>query len=184
MYQGSNPTALQSQQCLTDSLIALMKEKPYIKITVMDICRRADLSRQTFYNFFSTKEEILHQYIRQKYVAEFSKYQSQDTLSIEEIVSSFATVLTENHDVLAIIIDNNLEGLIVEEISNCVDLFAARFVSRGHSDEFLPYSESLLSGALGNLLVYWFKQENPISMEQLSSILTDFFQGKLYELNA
>ena len=60
MYRGSNPTALQSQQWLTESLIALMEEKPFAQISVQELCRRADLSRQTFYNFFSSKEEILH----------------------------------------------------------------------------------------------------------------------------
>lgn len=50
MYRGNNVTAIQSQRWLGEALIDLMKEKAYSAITIADICKRADLSRQTFYN--------------------------------------------------------------------------------------------------------------------------------------
>ena len=37
----------------------LVMEKPYQKITVTEICRKAHLSRKTFYDNFQDKEEIL-----------------------------------------------------------------------------------------------------------------------------
>ena len=60
MYSGTNPTALQSQRWIADSLTGLMLEKSYARITIQDICKRADLSRQTFYNFFNSKESIFN----------------------------------------------------------------------------------------------------------------------------
>ena len=68
MYRGSNPSALQSQQWIVDSLISLMEVKPYQQITIMDICKRADLSRQTFYNVFSQKEDVLRFCMQKEYV--------------------------------------------------------------------------------------------------------------------
>ena len=51
MYDGNNPTALHSMKGLADALLFLMEEQDYSRITVKDICNKADLSRQTFYNF-------------------------------------------------------------------------------------------------------------------------------------
>ena len=34
MYQGKNPTALQSQNLITEALLALMEEEPFQKITI------------------------------------------------------------------------------------------------------------------------------------------------------
>lgn len=48
-----------SQHFISQALLALMKEKPYKKISVMDIARRAYVSRTTFYNHFQSKDDIL-----------------------------------------------------------------------------------------------------------------------------
>ena len=182
MYQGTNPTALRSQEWLTQALIELMEEKPFARITVKDICRKADLSRQTFYNVFSSKEEILQSFLRRKYEAEFARYREKTVLTVREIVDSFSKVLSENQAVLSSMIRNGLEWQIVEAISSCVSLFAGQFVSRERNDALLPYSEALLSGALAGLLTFRFRQKEPISMEQLTALLTDFFQGRLFEM--
>lgn len=55
MYEGNNPTALHSREWLVDSLLSLMEDNPYSRITVRDICNKADLSRQTFYNFLRVR---------------------------------------------------------------------------------------------------------------------------------
>ena len=182
MYQGTNPTALRSQEWLTQALIELMEEKPFARITVKDICRKADLSRQTFYNVFSSKEEILQSFLRRKYEAEFARYREKTVLTVREIVDSFSKVLSENQAVLSSMIRNGLEWQIVEAISSCVSLFAGQFVSRERNDALLPYSEALLSGALAGLLTFRFRQKESISMEQLTALLTDFFQGRLFEM--
>lgn len=182
MYHGKNPTALQSQQWLADSLTGLMMEKPYSQITILDICKKADLSRQTFYNFFNTKEEILRYCLRQKYEEQFSKYKRQSAISIDEIVNAFSVVLAENRTLLAKMLENSLDGIISDEISKCVSLFADFFVREELRDNYLPYNIALLGGALAHLLVYWFRQENPVSMEELINILTKFLGGNLYTI--
>ena len=83
---------------------------------------------------------------------------------------------------LSLMIDNGLEDIISSEISKCVAMFASRFVKAENDNEFLPYSIALVSGALAEMLVYWFKQKEPISIDKLTSLLTDFLSGKLYTL--
>jgi AcrR family transcriptional regulator len=54
MYEGCNKTALTSQSAIAEALLNLMKEKPYSKISVSEICKRAGVSRQTFYTLFES----------------------------------------------------------------------------------------------------------------------------------
>ncbi|MEG0013017.1 MAG: TetR/AcrR family transcriptional regulator [Cellulosilyticaceae bacterium] len=42
----------------------LLKEKNFSSITVDEICQRAQISRGTFFNYFSTKDHVFHYYIR------------------------------------------------------------------------------------------------------------------------
>lgn len=42
----------------------LLKQKGFSEITVDEICQKAQISRGTFFNYFSTKEHIFHYFIR------------------------------------------------------------------------------------------------------------------------
>lgn len=182
MYHGSNPTALQSQQWIVDSLIILMEEKPYQQITIMDICRKADLSRQTFYNVFDQKEDVLRFCLQREYRQQFHSVKDHDILTIEDVVNALAAVLQKNDKLLSLMIQNTLDPILADEIAKCVSLFADRFVKDPQEIAQLPYAKALLSGALAHLLVYWFRQETPISLEKLTQLIADFLEGKLFAL--
>ncbi len=183
MYTGTNPTALQSQNWLADSLVELMGEKPYDKITIRDLCERSQLSRQTFYNLFASKDEVLHFYLQVRWQAEFARYADALSLTIEQVVDAFTAVITQNETQLKVMLDNGLDAIVAEEIGRCVTLFAERFVTEGRRDDLLPYSEALLSGALAQLLVHWIRDESPVSADRLVTLLEDFFRGELFELS-
>lgn len=184
MYTGKHASALQSQKWIGESLIDLMAEKSYHMVTIGEICTRADLSRQTFYNVFKNKEEVLRFLLRTDYEKKFSAMAEEDSISTDAIVQAFVQVVAEEETLLKWMIRDGLEGILVEEIANCVSLFAERFVSPPRRDELLPYSKVMLCGALGYVLVFWFKQKQPLSMERLSKLIGDFLNGEVYELRA
>ena len=182
MYQGNNATALQSQQWLGEGLARLMEGQSYQSITIGAICKEADLSRQTFYNVFDSKEEVLRFCLRSQYEKQFRRFAGQESISVGEIVGAFAVVVAENQRLLRLMVVNGLEGILADEMTQCVSLFAGHFVRREKNNETLPYAEALLSGALGHLLVYWFRQQTPVSIEKLTKLITEFLEGKLFEM--
>ena len=78
MYQGKNPTALQSQNLITEALLALMEEEPFQKITIKAVCAHAGVSRQTFYSLFENKEEVIGRRLDQL----FEEYRKRKDRSI------------------------------------------------------------------------------------------------------
>ncbi|MBO7474328.1 MAG: TetR/AcrR family transcriptional regulator [Ruminococcus sp.] len=59
MYQGSNKSALLSQKLISDAMLRLLEENPFNEISVSDLCREAQVSRQTFYSLFGAKENVI-----------------------------------------------------------------------------------------------------------------------------
>ena len=59
MYEGENKTAQQSQQRIAEALLELLREQPFSGLSVSVLCRRAKVSRQTFYSLFGTREQVL-----------------------------------------------------------------------------------------------------------------------------
>lgn len=51
---------LYTKMFLRESLLELMKEKPIGKITPTELCRRADINRNTFYTHYDSPEALLH----------------------------------------------------------------------------------------------------------------------------
>ena len=184
MYDGSNATALRSRRWLGDALVRLMERQRYPEITIGAICREADLSRQTFYNVFDSKEEVLRFYLRSRYETQFDRFREQRAITVGEIVEVFAVLVEENQQLLRRMVDNGLEGILSDEMTRCVALFGGRFVRKDRLGDTFPYSEVMVSGALGCLLIYWFRQEKPISIGQLTALITDFLEGRLFDLMA
>lgn len=50
-----------AQEALQQALVALMLEKPFLKIGVKELCARAHVSRSTFYAYYGNTDELLEQ---------------------------------------------------------------------------------------------------------------------------
>ena len=48
-----------TRMVLQDSLIELMKEKPISKITIKELCEKADINRTTFYAHYTDQYDLL-----------------------------------------------------------------------------------------------------------------------------
>lgn len=51
------------KQSLTEALISLMDVKPFSEITVTELVLKAGVARATYYRNFSSKEQVLTDYI-------------------------------------------------------------------------------------------------------------------------
>lgn len=182
MYLGKNKTALQSMDWISDALTKLMLSQPYSKISIRDICEASRLSRQTFYNLFDTKEEVMHYCLQKQYEKQLQRLPNDTSLTMNDIIETFIAFGEENHLLLDYMIDNHLDGIITKEIANCISIYVTRFVNTETDSELLPYSIALLSGALAQLQLYLFQQDQPLNREKLLNLLTDFFHGNIYHL--
>ena len=185
MYEGTNPKALQSRQWIIEALISSMKEVPYSQITIKDICKRADLSRQTFYNIFDSKDDILRAYLKTevgKVYRELSEMSAVRTLGLDDMMHAFAEVLDSSRDVLAVMEEQGLGYMITDEISGTIALFSSRFTT----EEIMQtdpndrvYSQAFLTGGLTNALVRWLEQDDPIDVDLLCEIIKRILRGGL-----
>lgn len=75
---------VRSRQALRQALIDSMEECGFEAVTVNDLCRRADVTRGTFYNHFKDKEELLAS-VEDEVIAGVANFQERmASLSLEE----------------------------------------------------------------------------------------------------
>lgn len=168
MYQGSNPIAIRSQKRLTDAVLLLLKERTYSSINVKNICATADLSRQTFYQLFSSKEEVLCYCIREhlSVLQEFSEQKDLTTL-----IPCLVETVSRNRGFIRLLYQNNLEHLLSKEVF--LTLIARMekfdFQNRQQTKKLIA---SFLSAALSNLLLKWSMEEG-VTEQELIVLIQD-----------
>lgn len=180
MYNGSNPTALKSQQWLTQTLLELMEEKPYADISIMDICKKADLSRQTFYNYFESKDDLFRYLLRSTYDKKLNSL--TEIPSSDEAISAFVSVVRENPRMVNAIVKNNMGNLVSDEIFNAITQFLNRFIPNFEYQPDFAYHVVLLSGALTHFMLYYARNNKDLSEKEMTKILETFLSGKIFKL--
>ena len=109
MYEGKNPKALLSISLITEAFIREMHHKKYEEINVKDLCKEADVSRQTFYNIFRTKEDVLRKCIDN--IFDMILNQRADTVDAIESIHIFVKTFYENRDFMDLLIRNFDRGI-------------------------------------------------------------------------
>lgn len=180
MYIGNNPTAIKSQQWLADTLIDLMEEKPYIDITIIDICKKADLSRQTFYNYFESKDALFRYLLSSTYM---DKLNSMTGIpSSKEAISAFVGVVRENPRLVNAIVNNNMGNIVSDEIFNAITEFLKKSIPDFKHQPDYSYHIVLLSGALTHFMLFYARNNKELSEEEMTKILESFLSGKTFKL--
>ncbi|MGM9662555.1 MAG: TetR/AcrR family transcriptional regulator [Oscillospiraceae bacterium] len=180
MYQGSNPIAKRSQDWLAEALLELLKTKAYAQISIKDICGKAGLSRQTFYQMFDSKEEVARYAVRYRQSpALLRPGASPDTArELKQVARQFARAVRSNQETIQLYRKNNLQYLLYEEISRTLASAELRF-GRKPEAHIEPLANAFFTGALARSLLILADHEE-ISEEAFADFFCGVLQGAYY----
>lgn len=181
MYHGTNPSALRSRACITEALLTLLKKERYTDITIKNICREADLSRQTFYQIFESKDEVI-EYLFSNLFSEFEEqcnYFLDMTLS--KLCCSFFEFFQEHENFISILIDNNMAYLLEQEFEHYLPKIEL-FKKINDTEAYPDYSVCYMAGALSQILIHWYKNGMNIPVEVIGNMTENMASGKIFTL--
>ena len=169
-----NPIAEQSRQWLMQSLLDLMSQKDYARITVTEIAEHALLSRRTFYRVFDSKEQVLQQCFLERCEDYITYFQKDKHYTLEQIVEVFFTFWEKQIDFLRLLQRNHLFYYLLEEFNQALPVIYDTV--RGNQnlyDSIFEKKAALLvsAGALWNLLSEWMQMENRPSPKEISKMM-------------
>ena len=93
-----------TKMVLRQSLLELMKEQPINKITTTELCRHADINRNTFYTHYSSPGDLLSQ-IENELFAEINQsfVRSMKAETISTLLLEIFQVIIKNEDLCKIL---------------------------------------------------------------------------------
>ncbi len=170
MYCGCNKTALSSQKRIADAFLTLLKEEPYHKISISNICSTASVSRQTFYSLFASKENIVAFILSNDYSYEPGEQCKCDgELTREELSHELSEYIIKKSDFILLLEKNN----IIYLMQSCLyDSFAC-LCKNEKKDIFEQLDIDLAASCLTTIAKYYVTNRDDISSSRLEKVIYD-----------
>ena len=174
-----NETNRLVKECISTALLELMKSKDFTGITITDITQKAGVSRMAYYRNYSSKEDILDQYMDEIGTAIHKKIAKGVTRDrLQEYYQSLFEQLGVHHDLAISTHRAHLAELILRHINKNMALT----FPPDASDAKGRYRHFYLAGAFYNVLMQWIKsgmQESAAEMARICCEMT--YSGSLIQ---
>jgi AcrR family transcriptional regulator len=170
---------------LQESLIALMKEKSILNITIKEICEHAGLSRSTFYTYYNDQYDLLRQ-IEEETLVEAKKIMQPHVKAVRKSGRSDRATTTVIFQAIFQYIVGNSNSIQVLLSENGDSAFQERFFRDGIEEiheltkdaglkreklRLVEYSSVFFIGGLLALVQEWLKNGMDTPVSDLAKIL-------------
>lgn len=150
----------QSGRMIEDALFLLMEEKPYARITVSEITKKADVSRRTFYRLYHEKDEVLHCYF-ERLCREYSvKAPALKKYDISRVALDYFTFWYHYRDTLLLMHRCGLDEMLYYELSRASGTVVKARIGGGEwkNDREMDYFADYSTGGFSLLLQRWIAE--------------------------
>lgn len=176
MYCGSNKTALASQELIADAFVSLLREKSYESISISQICRKAGISRQTFYSLFASKENIVAYELERKHSFTPGTTCCGGEMTLEQLCHEYSCYIAEKKEFLSLLADNGifyqLHDCLYQSFMNCACFLPSE------SDDKRAYASEFIAGGLSGTARIYIEKGSPAGCSDLEDTLMMLFSGE------
>lgn len=179
MYIGENQTAKRSMTWLDGALMKLLKKERYAKITVKDICREADLSRQTFYQMFESKDELMEYHFMNLFAGFKKECGNFDGIDCGELAKRFFLFFHNEREFVELLIANNMTRLLERQFEQYLPQISL-FRRINETERYPDHSVAFVAGALTQTLIHWFQGGFQPEISVIGALTEDIITGRTY----
>ncbi|AHK17810.1 MAG: AcrR family transcriptional regulator [Gammaproteobacteria bacterium] len=178
-----------SRRLLINTLLELMAERPYSKISVANICEHSSVARPTFYLHFRSKDDLLRYYIEQMFL-QFAEQIDPILTASPTVDPEIATIMfrqwQEHADLARLLVAPDVEAILLNEFKRYVGHVIDRFVEahklKISSDSKIHYVVDFLAGASFSVIVRWIREDFKETPEELSALYADLSRPGLIQV--
>ena len=172
---------LRTQEQFQNALLELLETKELKEITVKEICDKANMSRNAFYQHYGYKEDLYDQMvakaterIRESLAPIIPDISHLKKDTIQVYAKGIIDAVTEVHDLIYVMLKSD-DGMFMRQLT---DLIFGQFLTNAlpffnieDSEELRLYYE-FLSAGISAFIIKWILDDN-VSEEKALVLLTD-----------
>ena len=150
MNKKEDLRVIKTKNILYNTLLEVLKEKPFEEIKVSDICNRALVNRSTFYAHYSDKYELFSSYIsdlKESLISELKKNENIHTSKeyFLEMIRLFLNHIEEKKNFYSSIMVNNRNSIIMYMLYNTFNTEIKEEIEKKGNIRGIPVPTSFIS---------------------------------------
>lgn len=170
-----------TKRMLKDALLELLKNQPISKVTVKQLCEKADINRATFYNHFYDTRNVL-EYIEEEYCEnlKIEVINMLGTNNIPEFILNILTEMKSDKHLNQIITCENTKPRFLRKIINMAhDLIISHWLKifKVKTKEKLEYAYSFMTTGSFSVINKWLNNNLKESPQEIAEILQRITAG-------
>ena len=164
--------ALQSKEMLIKGLLKIMETEDYTMITVTQICQEAKLSRRTFYRLYTTKDDVLQEYMGSLSQEFLNVITELEPKHYSEVVMSYFEFWKRHEAFLLMLSKNRMLDIIYRTAEGMARSILQRIKPQVQMEnETLSFSLAYSIGGMNGILIKWVQDGMKTTPEQIKVIL-------------
>lgn len=180
MKEKTDLRVIKTKKILYESLLALMKEKPFEEIKVSDICEKALINRSTFYAHYTDKYELFSSYIDNLKSSLSKELEKNPNISTSkeyflEMLNLFLNHVALQKQAYRAIMQQNRNSIVMDMIYHAFNEDIAKKIEIEESNniEKIPgnFIATFYLGAVFSVGMKWLTNENKYSKKELLKYL-------------
>ena len=180
MYQGENKTAQFSQRLIADAMLALLETESFAGLSVTEVCRRAQVSRQTFYSLFGTKEQVLAYALQADCCYEPGEREQECRSScLREFCRGYSRYIVSNRNVLELLVRNDLMHCLYD--MQVESLLSCRGFMEGLDRMERRYLVDFIASGMSSIARTYVLTGCSLDAASLDRLMVRLFRGDLLE---
>lgn len=164
-----------TKERITDRFMKLLKTTALDKITVTQICRRANINRATFYKYYDNPYDLLSK-IESEYINLFERrIEAEKTDAFPQVLSPILSTIADTKDLFAVLIGENGDGVFRKRVFELcyrrnMDIINEKFPTL--SDEEKKWMFFFIGEGCNGILKQWIDGGMKESTEQVADFCT------------
>ena len=156
------------RMCIANALIQLMETKSLEQITITALVKVANVSRMTFYKYYTSKQEVLEDYMYELMNAYMEETKQRHDIGVfrelKHICHCFE-FFKQHSESIKILTGANMYSVIINAVNDYMDTYVL---------PVFPYSRYELyyyAGALCNTYIKWIEKGMVESPDEIAALL-------------
>lgn len=156
---------------LTAALFALMQEKRFSEISVTELVQRADVSRQSYYRHFDSKEAIIENFLNEAHISGRENFtRAKADGDVRRAVVQALGKLRENREALLVLYHSGFAKDIQENIDQLTETIFGDMPANS-PERYKLYAHA---GAIMNVAVKWLESGAKESCEEMAKVICEY----------
>ncbi len=170
---------LLSKDLIAMSLYELLyKGIPLEKISVTELCQKANVSRMSFYRTFNNVQDVIISYCDDRF-EEFFKIISVKKLDIEQLIYEIFAFIKRYKRQFILLSNNNLQTMLIDQLYYYVKYVANTIAPKADSKVEViaknKFFNAFVSGGLYMIIDQWTKNQMEESVEEVTQEIFEMF---------